>query len=402
MKILMSCRQHPHHLCGGLSIASWNTAKAARDAGHDVTYFTGQRLDDPLLVATVEEGIKVEWLHGMHHDSTGYPVLYKYLEDMKESLCKEFDLFHSQSSALTPLLNEGVPIIFQDHGTQLAAMQDDQNMYAFGLEKRFGMALACAFNTELPYNKMYDDFTLCIEGREIDYLRRFDRVIATSAVSAMDLWTRYYLRNVDLFHHPIYDLPKYEPSPDTSGDVDRVRPTVGFFALELDAPQKYAIYGLKQLLPIKDEIIVRLIGNGPVTVKYAQENGFNVEYTGYLQEGEAIKELQKVDMLFEPSCHHRGCNLTGITALGLGKPIIAYPTGGHLDLVGELGLSADNGPGGCLIDPFDDQAAIDAVRRINQNLRTASQSAWVHFQKTFSPKVAAVRLEEIYADLLSG
>lgn len=230
MKILMSCRQHPFHLCGGLSIASWNTAQAARDAGHEVTYITGSH---PSKVDSEEDGIKVHWLPGMHHDSTGYPILYKWLADHAAELVDKFDIFHSQSSALTSLLDKGIPTIFQDHGTQLAALQDDINMTVI-LQSKFNIVITASFRKDLPYTEMYNDLTLCIEGREVDYLRRFDRVLATSQVSAMDLWTRYYLKNVRIFHHPIYGLPPAKPRP----VLDAALPVIGFFYTFLGCSSK--------------------------------------------------------------------------------------------------------------------------------------------------------------------
>lgn len=397
MKILMSCRQHPHHLCGGLSIASWNTARSAVDAGHEVDYLTAARLDDPSVRRTVEDGVNVHWLEGMFHDSTGYPVLYKWCADNRDELCAKYDLFHSQSSALTTLLNEGVPIVFQDHGTQLAALQDDVNMTVI-LQAKFNIAITASFRKDLPYTEMYNDLTLCIEGREIDYLRRFDRILATSEVSAMDLWTRYYLRTVSVYHHPIYGLPAFTPRSSVNPD----RPVVGFFTLSLDAPQKYAKLGMKALLPLKDKITIKLIGNGPHADKWARENFPHVIYTGYIKEDQAIKELSEVDVLFECSCHHRGCNLTGITALGLGVPIVAYPVGGHPDLVGVESMERDYGPGGALVDPFDDLAAIEAVTDILDNRLKFSESARGLFDRVFSPPVCAKRLNEIYADTLPG
>jgi len=396
MKVLMSCRQHPKHLCGGLSIASWNTAKAARDAGHDVTFLTAEHPSQPDLAETEEDGIKVSWVQGMFHDSTGYPDLYKCLRAHKEWVMG-FDILHSQSSALTPCLEWGKPIIFQDHGTMLAAMQDDMNMHAFGMEKKFGIALGTSWKTDVAYNKMYDEFTLCIEGqREMDYLRKFTQVWATSAISAEDLVTRYFLCNVRLFYHSIYDL--VYPGPREAAST----PVVGFFALELDAPQKYAKLGLSQLLPIKDQISIKLVGNGPVTVAWAKEHFPRVEYTGYLQESDAFQALCSVDVLFECSCHHRGLNLAGITAMGLGIPVIAYPTGGHPDMIGEEALYNIYGPGGALVDPFDDQMACEAVRNITINRSVRSVKARLQFESKFLPKIVSKRLDELYAEILSG
>lgn len=223
MKILMSCRQHPQHLCGGLSIASWNTALAARDNGHEVYYITGAH---PEKTESDEDGVRVRWLESMKDDSHGYPLLYQWLTDNFERIMKGFapDILHSQSSAFTPLLGRGVPIIFQDHGTQLAALQDDVNMTII-LQKKFNIAISASFRKDLPYTEMYNDLTLCIEGREVDYLRRFDRVLATSWISAMDLWTRYYLKNVRvsrttlsqvILHksHPTFQNTQQERTPD--------------------------------------------------------------------------------------------------------------------------------------------------------------------------------------------
>lgn len=399
MKILMSCRQHPYHLCGGLSIASWNTAKAARDAGHEVYYITGNH---PEKEYSIEEGINVHWLKGMSHEADGYDFLYDYLRKNKENLAKKHDVFHSQSSALTPLLDCGRPIIFQDHGTQLAAMQDDFNQTAFGqIHTPF-------YNIKKPYHKLYEDFTKFIDGKEITYLRRFTRILATSKISLMDLHTRYYLKNASLFYHCIYDIPEYKPR------IAQDLPVIGFFALGLDSPQKSVIHGLKKLIPIKDKIVIKIIGKGNLVPKFAKDNFPNVIFTGYLQEKDAIKELSSIDVLFESSCHHRGCNLTAITALGLGVPIVAYPTSGHIDLIGEEAILNTFGKGGALIDPFpvwhEPQSnskmwsakttkATDVIMHIIKNREYFSVSAMKLFKERFSPEICTKELNKVYYEI---
>jgi len=383
MKILMSCRQHPYHLCGGLSIASWNTAKIARDIGHEVVYLTGARPDK---VASVEEGIQVYWLKGMSHEADGYDFLYNHLRNTASRLADEFDLFHSQSSALTPLLDTGKPIVFQDHGTMMAAMQDDHNQNAFGQKH------TPFYDTKVPYHKMYGEFTRFIAGKEVDYLRRFTRVLSTSEISFMDLCTRYYLKNVRLFHHAIYGVEN--STPRASNNL----PVVGFFALGLDSPQKSVIHGMKQLLPIKDKVMIKVVGRGNKVPKFAKENFPHVKVTGYLKENEAIDALKEMDVLFESSCHHRGCNLTAITALGLGIPVVAYPTGGHMDLIGEEGLVQEFGVGGALIDPMKGNAC-NTIMHILKNRPRFSESAIKHFNEVFSPKACAENLKAIYEEI---
>lgn len=385
MKILMSCRQHPHHLCGGLSIASWNTARAAVDAGHDVYYITGARPD---MEFSEQDGVRIHWLKGMSHEADGYDFLYRWLRDNFDGLQRreKFDALHSQSSALTPLLGKGLPILFQDHGTMLAAMQDDFNQTAFGQKH------TPFYDVKVPYHRMYDQFTRFIDGREIDYLRCFTRVIATSEVSAMDLRTRYYLMNVRLFYHPIYDLDPAWAEPRQANDP----PVVGFFALGLDSPQKSVIYGMKQLLPIKDRISIKVVGRGNAVPSFAKSNFPHVDIVGYVPEKRAVEELRSMDVLFECSCHHRGTNLTAITALGLGIPVVAYPTSGHQDLIGSTDWY---GPGGALVDPFRDESAAKAILFIATNRSGFGLSAREHFNARFHPRVCAARLDEIYREV---
>lgn len=400
MKILMSCRQHPYHLCGGLAIASWNTARAAADAGHDVTYITGKH---PTKEWSEENGIKVHWLKDMSPEADGYPFLYNYLRNEKNKLREQFDVFHSQSSALTPLLDNGIPVIFQDHGTQLAAMQDDFNQNSFGQKH------TPFYNAKIPYYQMYHEFNKFIEGREIEYLRRFNAVLATSKISMLDLCTRYYLTNCHLFYHCIYDLP--EPSVRDSSK----QPVIGVFAYGLDSPQKSVTYGLKQLLPLKDEIIIKVVGKGTQVADFASKNFKNVIVKGYLPENEAIKELQEIDVLFECSCHHRGTNLTAITALGLGIPVLSYPTGGHMDLIGEDALNKTFGPGGAIVDPLPlwhhPATKPSDFNRINpdvckvlmhlvENRKTFSKTALSHFKNRFSPQACSKSLDFIYKNVV--
>jgi glycosyltransferase involved in cell wall biosynthesis len=398
MKILMSCRQHPYHLCGGLAIASWNTARAAVAAGHEVHYITGAH---PSKEFSDEDGVKVHWLKGMSHEADGYQFLYAYLRQNADKLAAEYDLFHSQSSALTPLLDQGRPIIFQDHGTQLAAMQDDHNQTAFGLQH------TPFYKTNIPYHKLYAEFINHIDGKEIDYLRRFNRVLATSKISQMDLCTRYYLTNVRLFYHCIYDLP----APVVPNNR---KPVVAFFAFGLDSPQKAVEYGMRQLLPIKDKIKVKVIGMGTVVPNFARANFPDVQVTGYLKEQDAIREFQEADVLFECSCHHRGTNLTAITALGLGIPVVAYPTSGHMDLIGEEALTQTYGRGGAIVDPIPvwhhpqrppekfsvkEKKPADVIMNVINNRAQFSASALQLFHERFSPEACSRELAKIYQEI---
>lgn len=389
MKILMVCRQHPLHLYGGLAIASWNTARVARDIGHEVLYVTGEHPDGRSGVIK-HDGIRVHWVKGLSHEADGYEMLYKWLWKNYKKLDKKygpFDIIHSQSSGATSLaeLDPHVPIVFQDHGTQLAAMQDDINITTFGIKH------SNTYKFHKGYDKAYDAFDNFISAREIDYLRKFDAVLATSAISAWDLRTRYFLTNTHLLYHAIYDVEPVEKNNDM--------PVVGFFAYALDSPHKSTIFGLKKLLPLKDKIRIKMVGGGSRAAAFAKENFPHVEATGYIPETEAKKELASVDVLFESSCHHRGLNLTGITALGLGIPILAFPSAGHMDLIGVENTPGGFGPGGAIVDPFDDKAIIDALTTLLDSNVVYRASARAHFDRRFSPKACGKTLDAVYQSI---
>ena len=69
MKVGVVCREHPRHWSGGFAIAAWNTARAARLAGVDVTFITAERPDGFSGVEVVD-GVRVVWL------MCSYGVLY--------------------------------------------------------------------------------------------------------------------------------------------------------------------------------------------------------------------------------------------------------------------------------------------------------------------------------------
>ena len=388
MNILMVCREHPIHFNGGLSIAAWNTARAATDAGNKVTFITGEHPDGKTR-ETLQDGVTVLWLKGIASSAAGYAKLYKWLPQNYSKLNKKygpFDVVHSQSSGATPLINldPHVPIVFQDHGTQYASMQDEMNINAFGIKY--------APQYKNKHTELYDEFTNFIEGKEIDYLRKFDAVLATSSISAWDLKTRYFLTNVHKLYHCIYDLvPEIRPAHE--------KPVVGFFSCSLDTPHKSVMFGLKALLPIKDKIKVKMIGKGGASTKFAKENFKDCVVTGFLPEDKAVDELAEVDVLFECSCHHRGINMAGITAIGVGVPVLMFPTGGHIDLVGLVDEDDTRGQAGAIVDPFDGGAIISELEHIIANRRRYSAGAAKLFERRFSPEACGRAITKIYKSI---
>ena len=391
MNICMFSRQHSTHAgAGGLGIAAGHTAQAAHDASHEVVFVTTQR-SDGFSGESQHGGVQLHWLPIATNHADGVP---RYWELIKELLPKlhakhKFDLVHSQSGAAASLVGAtggpnvltqmGLPCIMQDHGLGPAELQDMLNVEAF---HRTGTKAFPKSVHQFMDSLYLSNFRGLIEP-DMMYMRRYKKILATSSVSKWDLMTRYGLTNVELFLHCIYGVNGVARAASPM-------PVVLFFAANLDHPYKSAMSGLTALVPIKDKITIKLIGKGPKAAEFAKANFPRVDVLGFIPEQQAIKELGTSDILVECSLHHRGLNLTGITAIGMGVPVVAYPTGGHADMVGE------DSDAGMLVDPFKPAELRDAVLWIAEARARYSARAIERFKRLFSPEIAGKRLSQIY------
>lgn len=394
MKICVICREHPTlHFNGGLSIAAWNTARAARDAGYDILFVTASHPTTPTASQPInEEGIDVLCLGNAKHDdyASWSPMVKKWWDE--EGHKKDFDLIHCHGYSGWPIAQAGCepPIIFHDHGSKAGYLQTvmtDSVLRDGGVVPPQMAEFYMQTYQGTPAPAGEDDWT---------HMRRYNTVIATSHISEMDFRTRYCLTNVELFYHPIY-VPTWETEHETIenppiGDRKK-RPVVAVFAGDLDNPWKCGVHWLKLLEPLKDEIHLLLIGKGPVVADYAAEHFTSSYATGHVSEKVALNCLAKADVLYEPSTHHIGLNLTGISAIGLGVPVVAFPTAGHTDLIGDCDA-------GVVVDPTKSEMLLIAIRHVIKERETFSHNAKVRFEEMFSPKRAAKRIDEIYRNML--
>ena len=384
MRVAVISREHPDHFGGGLSIAAINTARAARDAGVDVTYITAQR-PDGFCNVEVRDGIRIIWMAGT--TNTDYPLFLSTVLGAFPTYHKQlgFDLVHGHGYSAASLAKAGVdmPIIFHDHGSKEGYVQ---TVLSDGLIR--GVGEACLPQTLEFIKDVY--FQTPVPAGECDFkhMRRYDKVLATSSISLWDFRTRYFLTNAVLFRHCIYDL---DPPPAHRPSYPAV---VAVFAGSLDSVWKVGEHSLARLLPMKDDITLKMIGLGPALYAWAKGRFPRVEYTGHLPENQAMRELSSVDVLFEPSTHHLGLNLTGISALGLGVPIVAYTTGGHWDMVGE------DRDAGVIVDPMRGDVCA-AVREVLRDRVAFSERARARFQSMFSPEVCSKNIRAIYAEVLA-
>ena len=393
MRIAMPCRQHPDHLAGGLSIASWNFARAARDAGHEVVYMTAQR-PDGFDGGEKRDGMTIIWLPKAGDGPQGYPQYWDELDYvfMKHHQARPFDIVHSQSSGACQLVggmgganrlrDMGIPSIWHDHGSGWGLLQNRIN--EIGL---FGMG---KFDDDIlkQLGELYvSPFHELIEP-DMLYMRRYTKILATSSISYRDFQTRFALTNVELCYCSVkMDVGQARATHENDP------PVVAFFAYGLDQTAKGVLGGLKSLLHIKDRISIKLIGGGTKSVAFAQENFPKVEATGLLPEAQAIRELEKSDVLFECSVQHLGNNLTGLTALGLGVPVVAYPTNGHCDMIG------DN-EAGVLVDPLDEVDICLGILLAAKERFIRGHEGIKRFLKMYSIQAASARLNEIYMGLI--
>jgi glycosyltransferase involved in cell wall biosynthesis len=381
MKVCVICREHPIlHFNGGLSIAAWNTARAAADAGVEVDFVTAAGKSGEM------NGINIICLpDGDHADyNKWHPAVAKWWASNKV----EYDLLHCHgySGAPVAMVGTDVPILFHDHGSKGGYVQT----IVTDAVMRTGMTEAFWKQLRDFVANVYNATPAPAKEADFKHMRRYDRVIATSHISEMDFRTRYLLTNVELFYHPIY-LPDVAVRPER----DSARPIVAVFAGDLDNPWKCGELWLKKLLPLKDDIRLLMIGPGKMTCQYAKQNFSDVITTGHLPEHEALGYLSTADVLYEPSTHHIGLNLTGISAIGLGVPVVAFPTAGHTDMIGISGHTA-----GLVVDPMSPAGVVNGIRKVLKNRDTCSKVARERFCEIFHPKVASARILDIYEDVV--
>lgn len=381
MRVAVVCREHPIHFNGGFSIAAWNTARAAVESGVEIVYITSQR-PDGFCNAEMIAGVKVVWMAGTNHRD--YPSFHRVLAGAFPTYHKQhtFDLIHGHGYSAAPLAKDRshmLPIIFQDHGSKESYVQSFLSECVLTQKLTATPASVLGNHNDVYFGSPYP-------AGECDFkhMRRYDRVLATSLCSLVDFRTRYFLPNVELFYHCIYDLP------DTSKVVRNGR-TVALFSGDLDSPWKAGTSALRLLEPLKDEIDLLLIGGGKSVPELAKLKFPRVRFTGHLPEKDAMTALASADVLFESSIHHMGTNLCGISALGLGVPIVGFPTGGHYDLVGDREDQA-----GVLVDPTNSDSFVEAIRRVLKYKEIFRDSAWKMFRWRFSPSVCSAAIWNVY------
>jgi glycosyltransferase involved in cell wall biosynthesis len=385
MKVGVICRQHPKHFNGGLAIAAWNTARAAADAGVDVLFMTAERPDGFSGVELID-GVRVLWLKGAHHSDyyRWHPVISQVFATYHAA--EKFDVVHCHGYSGAPIAIRGidVPILFHDHGSKEGYAQ---SVLSDSVLRTHVTA------TPLNVAGFHDDvfFRPAQPAGESDFahMRQYDRVLATSMISFMDFRTRYMLTNARLFYHCIYAVREVSSwIPERSSP-----PVVAVFAGNIDNPWKAGVYALARLISIRNQIKLLLIGEGPECAKFAKVNFPQQEYVPHCSERAALEHLRTADVLFEASTHHIGLNLTGISAIGLGVPVVTYPTSGHYDLIGE------NGEAGLVIDPCTDSVGM-AIMKVIAEHDVKSRGARERFEKMFSPEVCSRRILELYKEVL--
>jgi glycosyltransferase involved in cell wall biosynthesis len=393
MKVAVVCREHPQHYNGGFAIAAWNTARAAAEAGVDVTYITAER-PDGFADAEMRNGVKIIWMKGT--TNVDYP---KFLETVKAAfptyhVQHRFDLIHCHGYSGASLARDkearcGLPILFHDHGSKLSYAQSVlshrlltgentnlwENQHGHFLDDTFFRGAAPAFESDFKH------------------MRHYDGVIATSTISQMDFFSRYMLKNVHLFLHPIYKRATIR----TIRSANET-PVIALFCGDLSNPWKIHVPSVLKLAPIlkpRGRCVMVLIGGNPEplakTLKDAGIDG--VLCTGHLPEAKALHELSMSDVMFECSISHMGTNLTGLSALSVGVPVIGFPTGGHLDMIGTQM--------GCLVDPMSDDLCSVFNTVINYR-EIHSLAATRRYERKFSPSVAGPSIRAVYLQYARG
>lgn len=394
MKIAVICREHPDHYNGGLSIAAWNTARAAAENPDcKVTFITSQR-PDGFADAEVRNGVKIIWMAGT--SNRDYPGFLSTVAGAFPVYQQQhgFDLVHGHgysaaSLAVNPKARCGLPIIFHDHGSKISYAQSVLNAAVLGHDPTW------ALENQRYLGATYFGPQGPIDESDFAHMRRYDAVVATSTPSYVDFTSRYMLTNVYKLLHPMY---QDAPVPRLMG-VDPQDPLIALFSGDLFSPWKVHRPSVLKLSPIlrpNGRCRLSLIGGrGSLLHEKLVAEGLPTEavayYGDYLTEVDALRRLKQCSVLFECSIHHMGTNLTGLSALMLGIPVVAFPTGGHIDMVGQKT--------GLLVDPVNGDIP-GVVGGAVKNSAILGQAARSRFERKFSPHVARARMIEIYHQVL--
>lgn len=183
------------------------------------------------------------------------------------------------------------------------------------------------------------------------------------------------------------------------------RPLVLFGAMGGTAdPRKGAeqLFGALQILStqLRDTPLehLELVVFGQLAPRQPPNLGFQIHYTGHLHDDLSLRALYSAaDLLVVPSRQDNLPN-TGLEAHACGTPIVAFRTGGLVDIV-------DDRRTGALADPFDTAslaAAIGWVLEDTARRRGLGAAARARAEQLWNPERIAAIYSDLYCEVLAS
>lgn len=143
--------------------------------------------------------------------------------------------------------------------------------------------------------------------------------------------------------------------------ADRTPAVVGCVGRLTEQKNQFRILDVAERLD-GDRFSFRIAGDGPLRDELtaaARERGLdNVTFEGAVPSVPAF--LSELDVYVQPSVHEGLC-ITVLEAMAAGLPVVGSDVGG-------IGQNVDHGENGCLCDPADVTAFVDAVRTLGTDV----------------------------------
>jgi len=382
MRIAVFSRAIAGHSTGGLAIAAWNICRALADAGHDVELFTTKLKDF--------EGDHRSYHVLCHYLAGTTPCQYEggYYNRATEAFWinhskNAFNAIVSISKAAMELLPQRpAPMLFTSHGIGIDAVQGGVN-YAMVHNNQSRLDVEVVKGIRSTYIDSAPD----IHCPEVDFYAKWTALGGVSLSACMDLSVRLYHPRVYFIPNPVYDV---KPYPVTAKANDQLK--VCLCAGDLKAANKGIESAVNLLRKVERPIQVHTIGkNSNLLPLY----GIPVVHHGYVPHAKVLELLPTMDVLFDPSNHHSGLNMTVVQALMLGVPVIAFPFGG-------MPTAIRSGVNGFLINYKSHVELNTALDRVHADRVNLSRSAVDLANSMFSPGAAGLFYTRALENMVRG
>ncbi|HBU68837.1 MAG TPA: hypothetical protein DEE98_00460 [Elusimicrobia bacterium] len=165
--------------------------------------------------------------------------------------------------------------------------------------------------------------------------------------------------------------------------------------------QKYLIEAAKTLTAKYDNLIFLIVGTGPMLgdfKEYAKALGVADKIIFAGQQSKVEEYIAAMDIFCLLSWDTEGFGQVVVEAQALGKPVIATNVGG-------IPEAFEDGMGGILIEPENTAAVVEAVSKLLDNPRKASEmgrAGQSFVYKNFSLSLMVSKIGRIYQDILSA